>query len=468
MSASYKRLIFILIDGAPFGVLNDLVQSGDLPAIAELAAAGNGVKQAVTCFPSTTGPAYIPYFMGLFPGSANLPGYRWLSRTHYSKGSRWTRPGICSYNGREALGFDADLPERPTWFDHFASSCSILNLLTKGCAPQDNVTRWKKPFLYAFGHYLHNWKWADDVAGRALVEAARAGRDFVACAFNGVDGHSHGNHARGEKTLASYQTIDRAIAKARAVLRHNGKLEETLWVIGSDHGHSRTHTHLDAADILKAIGFSCLYYPLIWRQRADCAVMVSGNGMCHIYFRNDEDWIERTAWEGTNARRATEGLLREDGIDFVAGRTADGTVVIQTRDGQGKIKQASGAYSYEFLGQDPLACGELSNVNERELLIRTFDSPRPDAAMQLSQLFRAERSGDLLVSAKEGFDLRGRWEWPHHHSTHGALNPAQMFVPVIFSHPLQANRFRTADVFPTTLRLLGKTAEDGIDGKALD
>src|SRR5688572_5026293 len=143
---AYKRLIFVMIDGATYDVLRELIDAGDLPAIAALAEAGGGVKKAVTCFPSTTGPAYIPYFMGLFPGTANVPGYRWLSRKGYDgAGSRWTRPGLASYSGREALGFDDDLPDRPTWFDHFGSSKNILNLLTKGLDPDDNVTRRIKP-----------------------------------------------------------------------------------------------------------------------------------------------------------------------------------------------------------------------------------------------------------------------------------------------------------------------------------
>src|SRR3989304_5904528 len=94
MESQYKRLIFVMIDGAAYDVLRDLVADGTLPALARLAEAGGGVKKAVTCFPSTTGPAYIPYLMGLFPGTANVPGYRWLSRANYNgRGSRRARAG---------------------------------------------------------------------------------------------------------------------------------------------------------------------------------------------------------------------------------------------------------------------------------------------------------------------------------------------------------------------------------------
>ena len=109
-------------------------------------------------------------------------------------------------------------------------------------------------------------------------------------------------------------------------------------------------------------------------------------------------------------------------------------------------------------------CGAFEGLDAEEVLQLTFDSPRPDACLQLPQLFRAERSGDIVVSARRGYDLRARWEMPEHHSTHGALIQSQMHVPVIISHPIEADHFRTADVFPTVLELLGKQPASDIDG----
>ena len=468
MSAAFNRLIFIMIDGATYDALTELIAAGDLPALAELAMAGGGVKKAVTCFPSTTGPAYIPYFMGLFPGTANVPGYRWLSRANYNDGpgSRWTRPGLASYSGREAMSFDADLPDRPTWFDYFGSARNVLNLLTKGSDPADNLTRRTKPLVYAIGHYLHQWRLADAVAARALARAVRDGPEFIACAFNGVDGHSHERDSRAPKVIESYRTIDRGIAAARRVLKETGRDEETLWVVGSDHGHSATHTHIDVARLMDGLGFPALYYPRLWRRDAHCAEMVSGNGMTQIYFRNGADWRARTPWEEIEARQVPRALLSVEGIDLVAGQAADGRVRLRTAGGEGTIVWDDGRCTYDFRGEDPLGCGAFVDIDAEEALRLTFDSARPDALLQLPQLFRAERSGDLVVSAKRGFDLRARWEIPKHHSTHGALVPAQMHVPVIFSHPVAADHFRTADVFPTVLRLMGKEPADGIDGVA--
>jgi hypothetical protein len=467
MAAQYKRLVFIMIDGASHEVLGDLMQAGDLPALSALAEAGGGLKKAVTCFPSTTGPAYIPYFMGLYPGTANVPGYRWLSRAGYDDaGSRWTRPGLVSYSGREALGFDSDLPDRPTWFDYFGSSRNILNLLTKGSNPEDNVTRRIKPIVYTIGHYLHQWRLADMVAARALVNAVKEGPDFIACAFNGVDGHSHADNPAAPKVLQSYRTIDRAVADARRVLRDNGRDEETLWVIGSDHGHSPTHTHIDVSRSLDDMGFPTLYYPRLWRQDAHCAEMVSGNGMTQVYFRNEDGWRRRTPWEEIEARDVPRALLSINGVDLVAGLAADGSTRLRMPAGEATIRWRDGLCSYDYRGVDPVGCGAFEGLDAEEVLCRTFESPLPDACMQLPQLFRAERSGDIVVSARRGYDLRARWEIPEHHSTHGAIVPPQMHVPVIISHPLAADNFRTADVFPTVLRLFGREPEDAIDGVA--
>ncbi|HLF77626.1 MAG TPA: alkaline phosphatase family protein [Dehalococcoidia bacterium] len=466
MTASqYSRLIFVMIDGANYEVMCDLMARGELPALSALAASGGGLKKAVTCFPSTTGPAYIPYFMGLYPGTANVPGYRWLSRASYNgRGSRWTRPGLASYSGREALGFDLDLPDRPTWFDYFGSHRNVFNMLTKGLDPKDDLTRRSKPLAYGIGHYLHQWRLTDRVAAQSLIQAVKDGPEFIACTFNGVDGHSHEKHPYAPKVIESYRTIDRTIAEARRILKQAGRDEDTLWVIGSDHGQSPTHTHIDVARLLDEMGLPCLYFPRLWRKDAHCAEMVSGNGMTQIYLRGDNDWRDRTPWEEVDARGVPQALLAQDGVDLVAGQTSDGRVKLRTATGEGTIDWRAGFCSYAFTGTDPLGCGAFSKLDDEEVLRLTFDSSRPDACMQLAQIFRAERTGDIVVSAKRGYDLRARWELPEHRSTHGALVPAQMHVPVIISHPIAANNFRTVDVFPTVLQLMDRSPEDGIDG----
>ena len=186
--------------------------------------------------------------------------------------------------------------------------------------------------------------------------------------------------------------------------------------------------------------------------------------MTQVYFRGGEDWRRRAPWEEVAARQVPQALLAVEGVDLVAGQLADGRVRLLTATGEGSIAWDGTSFSYDHHGGDPLGCGAFSKLDADEVLRLTFDSPRPDAVMQLTQIFRAERSGDIVVSAKRGYDLRARWEIPEHRSTHGALVPTQMHVPVIVSHPLESDNFRTADVFPTVLRLMGHQPAADIDG----
>ena len=82
-ASHFKRFIFILIDGAPYEIFKTLIENGDLPNIKEHVVARGSLKRAVTVFPSTTGPAFVPFFMGLYPGSVNIPGIRWLSKANF-------------------------------------------------------------------------------------------------------------------------------------------------------------------------------------------------------------------------------------------------------------------------------------------------------------------------------------------------------------------------------------------------
>ena len=124
-------------------------------------------------------------------------------------------------------------------------------------------------------------------------------------------------------------------------------------------------------------------------------------------------------------------------------------------------------FSYEFTGTDPLGYGvRYNNLSSRETLRETYDSPYPDGIVQLWQIFNAERTGDLVLSAESGYDLRARYEIPRHHATHGALIAEHMHIPLATNYPIAAQRIRSVDVFPTVLSLCGHNVSGyPIDGR---
>lgn len=487
----FKRFIFIIIDGAPYEIFKGLIENGDLPNIKKHVVDRGSLNKAISVFPSTTGPAFIPFFMGLYPGTANIPGIRWLSKSKFHTPHRFKRPGICSYMGLDGLRFEADLPQSsPTLFDFFSPVSNIYNLLARGCPPSKNLTRWIKPFFYTYAHFSHRWRFVNQIAARHLHKAVEAGDRFVMCLFPAVDTLSHLTDIQSPRVLQIYREIDTAIGKLVHTLQKANILQETLILITSDHGMTNTHTHIDVPQHLDDGGWRCLHYPKVWRQGTVSASMVSGNGMTHLYFKNNlnrKGWGERIPFEKLHKMGVIGSLIELEGLGLVAGQSETGDIIVQNRGGQGKISCHSAhpdseisqnvtmpfkwadslRFSYRFIGTDPLGYGvSYKNLSSREALRETYDSPYPDGIVQLWQIFKSERTGDLVLSAENGYDLRARYEIPEHHATHGALIAEHLSIPLATNYPIAEQCIRSVDVFPTVLNLCGhNVVEHRIDGK---
>ena len=491
--AHFKRFIFILIDGAPYEIFKTLIENGDLPNIKKHVVDRGSLNKAISAFPSTTGPAFIPFLMGLYPGTANIPGIRWLSKSNLHIPHRFNRPGICSYMGFDGLHFEADLPlSSPTLFDFFSPVSNIYNLLARGCPPSKNLTRWIKPFAYTYAHFSHRWRFVNQIAVRHLHNAVEAGNKFVMCLFPAVDTFSHLTEIQSPQVLQTYREIDTAVGNLVDTLQKMNTLQETLILITSDHGMTNTHTHIDIPQHLDDGGWRCLHYPKVWRQDAVSASMVSGNGMTHLYFKNNSDgkgWGERTPFEKLHKMGVIGSLIELRGLGLVAGQSETGDIIVQNRGGHGRISCHSEytddgelqnvtttfkcadalRFSYRFTGKDPLGYGvSYENLSSREALRETYDSSYPDGIVQLWQIFNSERTGDLVLSAESGYDLRARYEIPKHHATHGALIAEHLYVPLATSYPITEQYIRSVDVFPTVLSLCGhNVAVRHIDGRVV-
>jgi hypothetical protein len=251
-----------------------------------------------------------------------------------------------------------------------------------------------------------------------------------------------------------------------------------------------THTHIDIPQHLDDGGWRCLHYPKVWRQGTVSASMVSGNGMTHLYFKNKSNgkgWGERTPFENLHKMGVISSLIELEGLGLVAGQSETGDIIVQNRGGQGRIfchsldtdhensqrehttsKCADSLrFSYQFTGIDPLGYGVYyKNLFSRETLRETYNTPYPDGIVQLWQIFNSERTGDLVLSAESGYDLRARYEVPEHQATHGALIAEHLHIPLATNYPIAEQYIRSVDVFPTVLSLCGHNiAERHIDGR---
>jgi len=465
-----KRLaILCLIDGARPDVLADLVAAGELPNIEREILAGGTARTAVSCLPSTTGPAHLPFLTGCYPGTLNIPGIRWLDKVVFERGGIWDRGSFRSYNGIEAYLMDRDLPpERPTLFELTERPFAINSLITRGLPRGHNLTALARPLLYLYAHLTDRWHPIDRMAHRRLLACLDRDPDFVFAVYPAVDSYSHLRHPRHADTLAAYRAIDRGIGELVAALKRRGRWDDTLLLITSDHGLTATDRHLDLACHLNKRGMRTLFYPLVWKRRPEAAVMISGNAVGKIYFLRDGHPAAEPLDVRLRLGKVWDELLGREEIDFLAWPAAPGRIEIAAARGKAAVTRGPEGFSYEPLEGDPFALGALGPLTGDEALVATAASEYPDALVQLDQFFASPRSGDLLVVARNGSDLRRAYEWPEHHSSHGSLQREHMTVPLLYNQTGWDPRpARTVDLFNTVLKWLGKPAVENVDGQAL-
>src|SRR3989338_2500046 len=86
IASPYKRCIFFLADGSRPDAFENLMKKGDLPEFSATCEEKGGYKSITSVFPSTTGPAYLPYLTGCYPGTCDVPGIRWFDKDCYASG----------------------------------------------------------------------------------------------------------------------------------------------------------------------------------------------------------------------------------------------------------------------------------------------------------------------------------------------------------------------------------------------
>ncbi len=466
----YKRCIMILADGARADVMRDLAERGKLPAIAEHLIAPGSLRAAVTAFPSTTGPAYLPYLTGCYPGTCNLPGIRWFDRDCYAE-KRFSKDRFRSYVGAESYCMNGDLAaDKQTLFEIIPRSVNIFSSINRGAGLKGDRTKFSRIWYWYYAHLTDRWGLVDEAAGKKIVEALERDPQFVFAVFPAIDEYSHLSSPFHPRTTEAYQGLDRAVGKIVAALKARGWMEETAIVIVSDHGLSETSRHFPLNQFLEKSGIETLYYPkILFKKGFDAASMVSGNGMANVYLKNGRGWKGRTPWEHLEARedRLIDRLLDQPEVDLLAAQRSDGAVVVKSRRGEAVLSE-NGSIRYEVRGGDPFGYRGLpASFADRESLALTDGTDYPDAPAQLLQIFRSRRAGDLILSAAKGSDLRLRYEIHEHKSSHGSLHWEHMKVPLVTNVRLPEGPIRSVDVFPTILKLLGRPVPDPIDGKAL-
>ncbi len=467
----------VLADGTRPDVMEDLLQRGELPGIARTLLEPSGdvttIPRATTVFPSTTGPAHLPFLTGRFPGPCNVPGIRWFDPQVYAE-----QP-LSLFRFRSYMGLGNFLASRDLasnvqkLFERVPDHASIAGNVRRGVRWSRDLTRWGKLVHNIRSFFVEEWFGMDGLVAQELLGATERSTRFVFASFYAADSNGHKFGPDHANTLEAYRRIDASIGELGDLLRREGRADEAAIALVSDHGLSATHHHLDLHEVVERIAGRCLSHPTTFRgfYGAKSAVMVSGNSMANVYLRGDGRWGGddlRLDQPGPVMQRLLDALLAEEAVDIVAGRASGADAVIAlSRRGRARISRApDGRVQYQPEEGDPFGFApELAGVHDdRELLELTWDSDYPDAPTQLLQVFESSRCGHLVVSAAPGHDLRSRYERPAHVGSHGSLHRLHMLTPFLLNRPFERGPRRTVDLHPTLVSMLGLAPEqsDGI------
>lgn len=475
---TFKRTIMILADGCRPDVLEEEMAKGHLPNLSRLSESGTR-QRMLTCFPSTTGPAYLPYLTGCHPGTCNVPGIRWFDKPQYAK-TGWGFKSFRSYCGLESFLLNRDVRDNiESAWEIFPKSFSINNGVTKGIRSGGNLTALSRIVDFYYAHLTDRWHFLDRRATDKLVNLIRHDDfEFVFIVWQSVDEFSHRSSPLHDKTRESYHMIDGFVGELREELKRKNQLEDTLIVLVSDHGLSETHTHFDVGPWLESQKkIKTFYYSNIFKFNFDAVSMISGNGMANLYFKGQNGWGYRKTFEEiSHASLILDELRFRPEIDLVVTEGADGSIHFQNGVGHGSFRYDSTTdrIFYKIDRQlDPLGVFDLQKPSPADGFSMedskrlTFLSHYPDVFYQMYKLFQSPRTGDVVISARSGFDLREKFEHPLHKGSHGSICPEHMFVPLVMNAKIDRKFVRSQDVFPTVLKLMVKDVPIGIDGVSL-
>jgi hypothetical protein len=472
MSSRPNRCLLLLVDGLRPDVGEAMLAAGDLPHLSAMLERG-GRNRAITVFPSTTSVAYLPFLTGCTPGRCNIPSIRWLDRRTYG-GSWWRdREAIRSYCGYQAPRLDHDIArDVSTIFELVPDSVGIFTPIARGLTPARDPSRLERQLWGSVAHFALWHQPSDDSASRHLLRAVDERWRFVFAQFPAVDGYTHQTTPEAEPVRRALRKVDATVGAVRERLASRGELESTLILVVSDHGATAVHSHLDLANWFRARAIPTLSHPVVWERSPRAAVMVAGNGSAMIYARPNEPREHRWPVERLRSPDAfgsdadvIEQLLREPSVALVAAERTGGGVWVGSAEGSACLSATPAGVTYQPLDGDPLGIGRARTATMRAWLEATWDSPYPDAVYHLMDQFRAGRTGDLVVVAREGYDFRERFEIPEHKAGHGSLIRAHMQTPVWASEPVPDVPIRTVDLFPAMLDWLEVEAPRAIDGE---
>lgn len=486
--AAPAKIVFILLDGVRQDVFQKLLDEGKLPNIKKIADNGVYIRNGVSVLPSTTGPAYAPFVMGLGPAKSKLSGIRLFDRV------TGTYRVYCGTDNAK-INDDA-AKEFPTIYELLSdkSTLTVFGMVDRGVAKSG------VPWIQvAYNKLTKDYNKMDSsLVDRFLKEMSNGIPVFSFISLHSPDSNGHSYGANCEYCQAIIFE-DSLVGRIVDHIEASGERGRVSFVISSDHGLASTTRSFDVdaalAEDLKMNAYHSIPRNTIdfnlfkSRFKNDIITAVSGNACVLVYVKKPG--------ASTFADRPSEAELRsypdrlrknrvdliayfasQPGIRHVLYRGNAGQYFAETSNGKALIKRNAGGFSYSVVsGADPFGYASSPNAaaltdgafhTADEWLAATGPLDYPDAPNLIADLLDSNCGGDIVLLAAPDYEPWNEGQ----KGVHGNLSYDQIKVPIIFSGPAfktgaVIESARTVDVFPTMLRALGREIPAAIDGKII-
>ncbi|MET0818800.1 MAG: alkaline phosphatase family protein [Solirubrobacteraceae bacterium] len=449
-----KKLVLAVIDAMKPAMLEQAVASGRAPTLELLMQRGHHTGECVAAFPSVTPVCSASIATGAGPDRHQIPSMNWYHRDE----ERYVEYGT-SFKASQAFGFKRSLTdtiynmnaehlsaETPTVFESLDDAgfrtAGTTYLMYRGRHRHEvtNETALTRIASVVFKESVlgpREFFYADMFASRRTgcrsqlglpgVRDQHAGCvaeylvendlfDFLLLSLpdNDTHSHKHGPDAQVTSLAAADQQIERMMQAAGGA---DAFLEDHAVIVCSDHSQSLVEDEIDlfqAFDELAVLPASGVRDRKNG-PRAEIAVCPSSRA-AQIYV------LDRDARTKLIAR-SVRTLLTLDGVDLVMHLTdhPDGEAAVRSR--LGELRFAPRGDLTDLRGDNWSVDGDLDVLALHVADGRVRSDRYPDALGRVWSALRCRTAGEVLASAKPGFEFLD-WGGSHHvgGGSHGALH----------------------------------------------
>jgi hypothetical protein len=448
-----RKLVLAVIDAMKPSMLERAVASGRAPALALLMERGQHVSDCVAAFPSVTPVCSASIATGAAPDRHLIPSMNWYHRDE----ARYIEYGT-SFKASQAFGFKRSLtdtiynmneehlsPETPTVFESLddagVRTAGTTYLMYRGrhrheVTNETALTRIASTIFREPVHGPREFFYADLFASRRTGCRSQLGMpgvrdqhagcvgaymvehdlfDFLLLSLpdNDTHSHRHGPDAQVTSLIAADEQIGRLM---RAAGGPDAFLDDHAVIVCSDHSQSEIE---DEIDLFRAFDGFAVLPPSGVREskagRAEIAVCPNSRA-AQVYV------LDRAA-RTTLVPRVIRTLLALEGVDLVMHMTdhPDGEAAVSSRTGE--LRFAPRGHLADMRGGRWSVEGDLSVLDLRERDGRLLSDDYPDALGRIWSALRCRTAGEVLASARPGWEFLD-WGRSHHigGGSHGALH----------------------------------------------